>query len=131
LKSHIRENRNWRTDVTSWNIEIKNKKIVFDDLIYANKGWSDKWRFDGNSGMTDLCKALSLFDCNSLNIIYSLDSFCQYTVEEWAFDLHQLKMNKVETMKIFKNSKIEITFKTAEYAQYFAKEYCGYIQKAA
>jgi hypothetical protein len=129
LKSQIRESRDWRTNKTSWNIEIKNKKLIFTDLIYPTKNWDNKYEFNGNSGMTYLCKALSLFDCNSLSIIYRLEEFCRYTVKDWAFDIHDLNMNKVITMKIYKNRKIELEFKTSEYARYFAKEYCGYSEQ--
>jgi hypothetical protein len=126
MKAQIKlSKRNWQDTEETYNMSIKDKKLIFDNLIYAGKNWNNKYEFRGDN-LIPLLSALCHFNNGSKTIYYDLKELCSYSVEEWAFTKHELDYTKFKSLKIYKNSKIEVEFTNNEYARQFALEYCGY-----
>ena len=113
--------------------EIKKKKVVFDSFFYADC-WDKKYGgepsigYSSRSGFYKLLKAISHFEQGAIENTYNnIDHAISYEKGDKVFREHSLMCFKAESMKIFKNGKVEVTFLTNEYAQQFAKEYCGYM----
>jgi len=113
--------------------EIKKQKVIFDSFFYADT-WDKKYGgepsigYNSTNGFYKLLKALSHFEQGSAENLYSgIYSKIRCEKGDKVFTTHTMMCFKAESMKIFKNGKVEVTFLTNEYAQQFAKEYCGYI----
>jgi len=115
-------------------IIIKNKKLVFDCLHMVC--YDDIWnrfsiaRYDTNAAhfFTALCH----FDHNRK----SYNGECKRFIDANSNDTPDLfnkyeffTMNKLKTIKFYKNGRIDIEFATVDQAREFAKEYCGYIER--
>jgi len=119
-------------------MKVKNNKISMDDYFYLDH-WDVKYkRYRVSYGSDDkfykLFKALSHFMFKS-NDCYFNNTYRIITQEEneKVFTTHHLLNNGIETIKLYKNGKIDLQFSSNEFAQQFAKEYCGYMpdQKSA
>ncbi|MFA6843561.1 MAG: hypothetical protein WCR33_04090 [Bacilli bacterium] len=113
--------------------EIKKKKVVFDSFFYVDC-WDKKYGgepsigYSSRGGFYKLLKAISHFEQGVTESVYNnIDHAISYEKGDKVFKEHSLMCIKAEYMKLFKNGKVEITFLAPEYAQQFAKEYCGYI----
>lgn len=117
---------------------IKNKKVIFPNYFYIDS-WDKKWgelkiSYGAYKNFDILLTALSHYEQETTHNIYQ-GIYRTITNETGGrvFKDHCLMCIKAERIKIFKNGKVEITFLTPEFAQQFAKEYCGYLpeQKTA
>lgn len=111
-----------------WEIQIKGNKLIYKGG-YCSPSWSS-YHFNSTEFMTALLHALSfntygekvhLYELNRLYDSYYID------LQEDDFTTgFSCKRVGVEHIKFFKNGRVDITFKDAEFARNFAREWCGY-----
>jgi hypothetical protein len=121
-------------------VEIKNKKILIDSFFYAEswdygRGKQFKVSYSSDDKFCKLFKALShfLFGTNKdfNNYFDNIYDIITRKENDDVFKIHDITNKITQTLKLYKNGKIDIEFSTPEYARKFAKEYCGYIEKSA
>lgn len=128
VKNNIRKivNENgWRK------AEIKGKKIRIDSFFYIDsfdKKWGhDRVSYNSDSNFQHLLTALSNFEYgvthNCLDTLYNVITNAE---GERVFTTHEFIFDKVDSLKLYKNGKIEITFSNSNNAYEFAKEYLNY-----
>jgi hypothetical protein len=132
LKNKIRGyNRN--------HVNVKKSKVILDDFFYVDQ-WDKKWgndygiSYNYRQEFHHLFIAISHFEQGTTNNTYQgIMHTIDYEKGDKVFTTHSMMCIKAESIKLFKNGKVEILFLTPEYAQQFAKEYCGYLpeQKTA
>lgn len=115
-------------------IKIKNNKLIFDCLHMVR--YDDIWKryklgsYDDNS--RHFYTALCHFDHNRKTYNGEFGQFIDANDKDKP-DLFQkyefFTMNKLRSIKFYKNGKIDVEFTTAEQARDFAKDYCGYIER--
>lgn len=113
-------------------VKVKNSKITIDNFFQLDY-WDVKYKkykvgYHSDERFYKLFKALSHFMYRA-NEMYFSNTYRIITQEENddVFTTHRLSNNGVETIKLYKNGKIDLQFSTNEYTQQFAKEYCGYV----
>ena len=115
-------------------MSIKNNKIVIDGrYAYKDTIWN-QYRLNGDFGK--IFTALYHFENGTIPINGTElhNRYCGYDNEkkERNYDKYEITtLTKTTAIKFFKNGKLEIEFKSNQYAIYFAKEYLGYIEKVA
>jgi len=115
---------------------IKNNKIAITNFFYIDsidaKYGTVRISYNYRDNFKVLLTAITHFESNQTENIYTelLNGFNKYKNDELIKE-HELNNIKAKSLKLFKNGKIEILFKSAQDARQFAKEYCGYIEKAA
>jgi len=114
-------------------IEIKKNKVVLKSFFYIDD-WDKKFggeprvSYNYREEFHHLLLAISHFEQGTTRNTYSgIYYIINGEKGDKVFKDHCLMCIKAEGMKLFKNGKVEITFLNPEYAQQFAKEYCGYI----
>jgi len=116
------------------NMSIKNNKIVIDGrYAYKDTIWN-QYRLNGDFGK--IFTALYHFENGTIPINGTElhNRYCGYDNErkERNYDKYEIAtLTKTTAIKFFKNGKLEIEFKSNQYASYFAKEYLGYVEKVA
>jgi hypothetical protein len=114
------------------NAEVKKNKVVLDSFFYIDH-WDKKYgiykiSYNSRSDFYHLFVAISHFEQGTTDNSYKgVYHTIDYEKDDKVFTTHGLMCFKAESIKIFKNGKVEILFLTPEYAQQFAKEYCGYM----
>jgi hypothetical protein len=111
----------WGTKEKTKNYSLINKKIKFNtSLVHNDKIWSIHIDEEKKS---NLFYNLRLFD-NSVVCPESFENRCYYDKEkEVLFDFHYLGGTKIEKLKFFKNSTMEIHFTSCKYANEFYNFY--------
>ena len=133
LKDAMKEltaNRNYKK------LTIKNNKVSITDFFYIDSfdakygniriNWNYRENFEKlltgithfEQGLTENAYKTLLHNINNLR-------------NDELIKEHELNDIKAKSLKLFKNGKIEILFKSAQDARKFAKEYLGYIEKVA
>jgi len=116
------------------NMNIKNNKVIIDGrYAYKDTIWN-QYRLNGDFGK--IFTALYHFENGTMPINGTElhNRYCGYDNEkkERNYDKYEITtLTKTTAIKFFKNGKLEIEFKSNQYATYFAKEYLGYIEKVA
>ncbi len=117
-------------------IKINNQKISIDNFFYIDS-WDVKYKeysvsYSYDEKFHKLFKAFShfLFKSNQSNFS-KLYEIITREKNEKVFTTHEISNTGITGLKLYKNGKIDIEFSNSEYARQFAKEYCGYIQKAS
>ncbi len=116
------------------NIKLKKCKLTIEDFFQIDY-WDVKYKkytvgYNSDDKFYKLFKALShfMFRANEMyfNTIYRTITQEQ---NEQVFTTHNLSHSGqgALSLKLYKNGKIDLEFSSVEYAQQFAKEYCGYI----
>lgn len=113
----------------SSNMNIKGNKVIIDgSYAYKDTIWNE-YRLRGDFGK--IFTGLYHFE-NGEVVSGSTElhnKYCGYGNErnERNYEKYEpYSLDKVKSIKFFKNGKLEIEFKTNAYAGYFAKEYLGY-----
>jgi len=116
------------------NMSIKNNKVIIDGrYAYKDSIWN-QYRLNGDFGK--IFTALYHFENGTMPTDGTElhNRYCGYANEknENNYDKYEITtLTKATAIKFFKNGKLEIEFKSNQYATYFAKEYLGYIEKVA
>lgn len=131
LKQQVKRGYDNKIDV-----KIKNKKVVFDGYFWIDS-WDAKYgnykvSYNSDNNFNKLLTAISHFEQGTTDNCYKgIYQTITQEKDDKVFKVHSLMCIKADSMKLFKNGKVEVTFLTAEYARQFAKEYCGYIEQSA
>ena len=114
-------------------VDVKKSKVILDSFFYIDS-WDKKWgndygiSYNYRGEFYHLLIAISHFEQEATENLYDgILHTINYEKGDKLFTTHAMMNIKAESMKLFKNGKVEITFLTPEYAQQFAKEYCGYM----
>lgn len=112
------------------NIGITKNKLTVPDLVYWREGFSDNTmkNLDWNDNrVKPLFFALSHFSDDSLNMAERLTSiYSELQKGSEHYDIwskYEVTINKIESLKMFKNGKIEIVFTDNSNAEAFKNEY--------
>jgi hypothetical protein len=114
------------------NVIVKNKKVMFPNFFYIDsfdvKYGTYKVNYSSDSAFSKLLTAISHFEQgvthNNYQGIYRKITDGR---NDEVFTTHGLMCFKAESIKLFKNGKVEVAFINSQNALKFAKEYCGYI----
>lgn len=117
----------------SWNLAIRNNKIVIDGYFsHYDSIWKEH-RISTN--IHKVFNALQNFDDGSISRNSELfNKYYGYQNERNAMNYERYEpysLEKVKSIKILKNGKMEIEFTSNQVAAKFANEYCGYNQQSA
>ena len=114
-------------------VDVKKSKVILDSFFYIDS-WDKKWgndygiSYNYRGEFYHLLTAISHFEQEATENLYDgILHVINYEKGDNLFTTHTMMCIKTESIKLFKNGKVEILFLTPEYAQQFAKEYCGYI----
>ena len=116
------------------NIILRGKKVIIDGY-FAKQHWYHKNRYVMCGNYGNIFNALWLFDCGELNNGKTElhNRFCGYSNEEREDNFNKYDVTtftKLNSIKFFKNGKMELVFSSDNYAEEFAFGYLGYqIQK--
>ncbi len=109
-------------------ITIKKNKMSIQDFVW----WHDDWRGKkglsyGDSKVSPLFKALSHFEAGETEMLgYYINLYQELNRGEEEYDIfskYELGYNKVESIKLYKNGKIDIVFQSTQDAIKFKNEY--------
>ena len=109
-------------------IAIKKNKLSIQSYIWWDNTWNDKKRIGwGDRRVNPLFKSLSHYETNKSNLTEYFEGLIeelQQGEEKYdIFNKYELGYNKVQSIKCFKNGKIEIEFQTMQQAEEFKREY--------
>jgi len=131
IKNKISEILKYKKDIS-----IKKNKLIVQSFFWVDE-WAKKYGnykvgYQSRDNFYSLFKAISCFEQDITeniyeDILYRIDRLKNDDV----FCEHVMLCIKVESIKLFKNGKIEIKFISNEYAQQFAREYLNYIESVA
>lgn len=104
---------------------FEQKKAVISFTSYACH-W-DTWysgpHINLSDGMKNIIRAVSHFEIGTMDYLHwQLRELCGYHFERAEFDLD---MDKVKSVKCFKNGRVDIRFTSEAYAREFIEEYLG------
>lgn len=114
----------------SWDIKIKGDKFSYTGGYCSKDAWSDRYKFHSVEWLHALLDALSYNTFDAKVSIPALDKLYGYS---WI-DLYEDDIQNgfaaisvgVKHIKFFKNGRVDITFKDAEFCRNFARDWCGY-----
>jgi len=114
----------------SWSIKVKGNKISFTDNYCRKDDWCDYYKFSSIKWLRAFLDALSYIEYGEkieLPMFRKLyDSYYVRLEEEDIQNGFTAISVGVEHMKFFKNGRVDVTFKDAEFCRMFAREWCGY-----
>lgn len=121
-----------KNDIRYSTTKAKSNKIILGDFVSIDT-WQKKWgtiklSYNSDSKVECLLNALQHFDNGNTvknNCLKELYLTLTNKKNEDVFTKHELNLNKVKSIKVFQNGKIDIEFASTEYALKFAREYCG------
>jgi hypothetical protein len=129
-----------------FNLEVKNNKIVLNELYVS---WHETSKYEYINGvrkdypiyetgyrsdeaLKPVLDALSWFEYGEVREIK--ESLYHYnatlTPDEFKNGV-EMNGNKITKFKFYKNGRMDVTFKSSEYARQFAREFCKYTEKSA
>jgi hypothetical protein len=115
------------------NVEVKGAKIILPNYAYIDS-WHLRWNkthrlhYSSVDKLLILLTAISHFEQNVTENAYNgVINKLRDTYDNDLFKEHALMCIKAESIRPYKNGKVEIMFLSKELATLFAKEYCGYV----
>ena len=119
-------------DIKYDRLKIKNNKITVTDFIYIDSFYKRYGNYEISYGCDEkiekLLQAMSYFLFKDTQCLGNLYNTITRERNDDVFKTHDISLNGILTLKLYKNGKIDIEFSSTEYARQFAKEYCGYIE---
>lgn len=121
-----------KNDIRYSSSKAKNKKLVLGDFVSIDT-WQKQWgsieiHYNSDHKIEGLLNSLQHFD-NSNTVknkcLHELYLTLTNKKNEDVFTKHELNLNKVKSIKVYQNGKVDIEFASTEYALKFAREYCG------
>ena len=113
----------------AYNLSVKGRVVSVGNL-WREKRWDNKWEalvYRYADEMKSLFYALSHFEFDKIEWSECFSTYKgNYSNESWLIEQKFETLNKIHSIKFFKNGKIQIKFKDSATALEFAEEYCGY-----
>lgn len=121
-----------KNDIRYSSTKAKSNKVILGDFVSIDT-WQKKWgsieiSYNSDSKIECLLNALQHFDNgNTVKNKHLKELYLTLTNKknDDVFTKHELTLNKVKSIKVYQNGKIDIEFASTEYALKFAREYCG------
>jgi len=114
------------TIYTSSKVKVQSLKVTIADYLYF-ESWFGSFRNNRDESLTKLLRGVELFESGKTT---SRDTLARIAYDrirkDWFDEFNFTFMNKFESLKCFKNGKVELKFKSHELALQFAKEYLKY-----
>ena len=113
----------------NWEIKVKGNKFTYTGG-YCNKDWGDYYKFSSVEWLRAFLDALSFIAYGEKTVISSLTKL--YNSYYVGLDEDDIQNGftaisvGVKHIKFFKNGRVDVTFKDAEFCRMFAREWCGY-----
>ena len=105
---------------------IKNTKLIIDDFYNSHKDhiWN-RYMATIDSKHRSFFKALSHFEYNWYDISQKYNFLCEYKIDEdkGVYDKHFISSSIIDTIRIYKNGKIEVDFKDYKTVKKFIDTY--------
>lgn len=109
---------------------LKNKKVSIKSFFYIDS-FDRKWRqnrvsYYSKNNFEILGKILTHFEYGTIhNAIKNTTNRISEGEGDRLFEKYELIFDKIDSIKLYKNGKLDINFSSGQYARDFAKEYCG------
>ena len=128
LKEKLRDNcKNRYCD--TWNIEIKGNIIKFDNLLSWSKySWEDDYKLHILDAFLFVKSSLAWFEYGKETNFIELNQLKKNYNIHWNDIEKNIKLNsqKIKSIKLFKNGRVDVKFSSPEIAREFITEWCGY-----
>ena len=112
-----------------WNIEIKGDTVKFSDLFCWTKySWEDDYYFRSLDKFLLIESALSFFEYGKELNFVEFNQLRQSYNSKWNDIDENIKINsqKIKSIKLFKNGRVDIKFSSPELAREFITQWCSY-----
>ncbi len=119
--------RSWNCCHKTWGDQSERFEIKNDILrltggwCYCDDGWSWGPEWKPSDDLKTLLDALAWYECGRMGEGYLwFKDICGYSTKQNEFDIRN--MEKVKFIKLFKNGRVDIKFRSAAYVQEFAEQ---------
>lgn len=113
----------------NWEIKVKGDKFTYTGG-YCYKDWGDYYKFSSIEWLGAFLDALSFIAYGKKIRITPLSKLYDSYYVELSEDDFQNGFTAISVgvnhIKFFKNGRVDVTFKDAEFCRMFAREWCGY-----
>jgi len=107
-------------------VTVRSLKVSISDYLYFEE-WFGKYGNRREERLLKLLKAVELFDSGSTKVRDSLAYLNESRYrDDWFEEIVVPDGLKLHSIKFYKNGKVDIRFKSHEYAMEFAREYLKY-----
>jgi hypothetical protein len=118
----------------SWGVNVKGKKVNLKEILNFNEYQiqsNNNYILSGSERIENIFKLLTYAECNN----FKNDCFVNVkelikNAKENITNTYELEGEKIQSIKIFKNGSIQITFNSGLNALEFAQEYLNYKEVA-
>ena len=101
----------------------KNKISLHDQVFFCH--WSSNLEFSSSSGIDYFIKALSFFEFDVLEYSGTFYHSLPNNRSNLSLDLYETPLSsKFKGLKLFKNGRVDLVFRSEEYAKEFVSLYC-------
>lgn len=128
IKDSLREStyNKWREQSY---VSVKSSKVSIDDFLYFESSWGRNggYYMRSDDKARNLCAALSHFETGSTEILNGFNWLYQrYDARTDWFETHEFDwLTKFQSIRMYKNNRLDLKFASPELAQQFAHEYLG------
>ncbi|RRJ54640.1 hypothetical protein EHV15_34145 [Paenibacillus oralis] len=115
------------TIYNSSKVKVQSLKVAIADYLYFESWFSGSWLNKRDENLAKLLRGVELFESGKTTTRDTLAIIANDRIrKDWFDEFSFTFMNKFESLKCFKNGKVELKFKSHELALQFAKEYLKY-----
>lgn len=119
------------------NTEVKDNKLILSNFFYIDSfdlKWGDyKLSYNSYDRAETLLKALYLYEYNITQLTEEAEQLLKtlkYSKNDDVFTTHELNLNKIKSIKLYKNGRVDIEFTSNYYAKEFAKDFLNIVEAA-
>lgn len=119
------------------NTEVKDNKLILSNFFYLDQfdlKWGDyKLSYNSYDRAETLLKALYLYEYNITQLTEEAEQLLKtlkYSKNDDVFTTHELNLNKIKSIKLYKNGRVDIEFTSSHYAREFAKDFLNIVKAA-
>ncbi|MBE2918337.1 hypothetical protein HPK02_05395 [Anoxybacillus flavithermus] len=119
------------------NTEVKDNKLILSNFFYIDsfdlKWGSYKLSYNSYGRAQTLLKALYLYEYNITQLTEEAEQLLKtlkYSKNDDVFTTHELNLNKIKSIKLYKNGRVDIEFTSSHYAREFAKDFLNIVKAA-
>lgn len=111
-------------------ITIKNNKISLTNFLYWESSWSGngKYRLRSGEEAKNLYAAITHFERGTTKVLNGFNGlYDKWSDRDTWFNTYEFEwLNKLQSIRYYKNGKVDIKFASSELAAEFAREYLNY-----